>query len=177
MFEAPILTTPRLRLRMLRDSDFEEYAAIHMDDEVTRYTARTHLTRFDSWRHMATMVGHWHLRGYGFWAVEELATGRLAGRVGFWNPDGWPDFECGWTIGREFWGRGYAPEAARECLRYGFEVLQRPHVISLIDPENKASIAVAEKVGESLSGETEILGHRVLVYKITAAEWAAAASR
>src|SRR6185503_12193570 len=82
MLEAPVLTTPRLRLRMLEARDFEEYAAIHSDFEVTRFTTRKQMTRTDSWNHMASIIGHWHLRGYGMWAVEELATRRLVGRVG-----------------------------------------------------------------------------------------------
>ena len=76
--------------------------------------------RLETWRHMAFMVGHWQLRGYGPWAVEEKASGELVGRVGFLNPEGWPAFELGWTLARKFWGRGYATEAARRALDYGF---------------------------------------------------------
>jgi RimJ/RimL family protein N-acetyltransferase len=162
--DAPVLTTDRLLLRMLQEADFEEYAAIHMDEEVTRFTARTHLDRMESWRHMAMIVGHWHLCGFGMWGVFEKDTGRLAGRVGFHQPDGWPDFELGWTIGRAFWGRGYAPEAAARCLDFAFDEMKREHVISLIDPLNVSSIRVAEKIGESLEGEVEVGGHRLLMY-------------
>lgn len=164
--EAPILTTERLLLRMLQHSDFEEYAAIHMDAEVTRFTMRKQLDRIESWRHMATIVGHWHLRGFGMWGVFERETGRLAGRVGFHQPEGWPDFELGWTIGREFWGKGYAPEAARRCLAFAFTEMQRDHVISLIDPENTSSIRVAEKIGETLEGDFQLGEHRLLVYGV-----------
>ncbi|HEX2061457.1 MAG TPA: GNAT family N-acetyltransferase [Thermoanaerobaculia bacterium] len=160
----PVLTTERLVLRMLEQSDFEEYAAIHMDPDVTRYTVRTQLSRMDAWRHLATICGHWHLRGFGMWGVFERDTNRLAGRVGFHQPDGWPDFELGWTIGKAFWGKGYAPEAARRCLDYAFEEMGRDHLISLIDPENVASIRVAEKIGETLQGEVVIHDHRLLVY-------------
>jgi len=152
---------------MLEQRDFEEYAAIHADFEVTRFTTRTQLSRADAWRHLATIVGHWHLRGYGMWGVEELATGRLAGRVGFHCPEGWPEFELGWTIGREFWGRGYATEAARAALEYAFTAMDREHVISLIDPANIASIRVAEHLGQTVEGEVEIGGHRLLQYGIS----------
>ena len=166
---APILTTDRLRLRMLTNEDFDQYAAIHTDPEVTRFTTRTHMTRMEAWRHMAMILGHWVLRGYGMWGVEELETGRLVGRVGFHNPDGWPAFELGWTIGRNWWGKGYASEAARRCLKYAFEDMNRDHVISLIDPENINSIGVADRIGEKLEGEVEVGGHRVLVYGISRA--------
>jgi len=163
----PTLTTDRLLLRMLEQSDFEEYAAIHTDAEVTRFTTRTHLDRMEAWSHLAKIVGHWHLRGFGMWGVFERDSGRLAGRVGFHQPEGWPGFELGWTMGRVSWGKGYAPEAARACLDYAFDVMKRDHVISLIDPNNLASIRVAEKIGETVEGETEVGGHRVLIYGIS----------
>lgn len=152
---------------MLQQSDFEEYAEIHMDPEVTRFTARAHLDRIEAWKHMAMIVGHWHLRGFGFWGVFERDSNRLVGRVGFHQPEGWPGFELGWTMGRAAWGKGYAPEAARACLDYAFNVMDRDHVISLIDPKNAASIRVAEKIGEAVEGETEVGGHRLLIYGIS----------
>jgi len=164
---APELTTERLLLRMLTVDDFDEYAEIHLDPDITRYTARFEFTRLDAWRHLAMIVGHWELRGYGMWGVFEKATGALAGRVGFYNPDTWPAFELGWTIGKKFWGKGYASEAARRCLDHAFDDMKREHVISLIDPANVASIRVAEAIGETLEGETDLAGHRTLVYGIS----------
>lgn len=152
---------------MLRDSDFEEYAAIHTDPEVTRYTVRAQLSRMDAWRHMAMIAGHWHIRGFGMWGVFERETERLVGRVGFHQPDGWPDFELGWTMGRASWGKGYATEAARRCVQFAFEEMDRDHLISLIDPENVASIRVAERIGETVQGEWQFGEHKLLVYGIT----------
>lgn len=151
---------------MLQDADFEEYAAIHIDPEVTKFTARMHFTRMDAWRHMAMIAGHWHLRGFGMWGVFEKSTGALVGRTGFYQPDGWPDFELGWTIGRNWWGKGYATEAAQRCVEFAFRDMDRDHLISLIDPENVASIRVAERIGETLQGETLLGEHRTLVYGI-----------
>jgi len=155
---------------MLQQEDFEEYAAIHMDPEVTKYTVRAHLSRSDAWRHLAILVGHWHLRGFGMWGVFEQETNRLVGRVGFNEPDNWPGFELAWTIGRAFWGKGYATEAAKRCLDFAFEDMQRDHVISLIDPENTSSIRVAERIGETLEGEMVVNEHRLLVYGVSSAE-------
>jgi RimJ/RimL family protein N-acetyltransferase len=152
---------------MLQAEDFEQYAAMHMDPEVTRFTARAHLDRMDCWRHLAMIAGHWHLCGFGMWGVFEKATGELVGRVGFFQPDAWPGFELGWTLGRMAWGKGYATEAAQRCLAYAFEDMDRDHVISLIDPANVASIRVAERLGETVEGETEVMGHRVLIYGIS----------
>jgi RimJ/RimL family protein N-acetyltransferase len=119
------------------------------------------------------MVGHWSLRGYGLWAVEEQASGVLVGRIGFWNPEGWPGFEIGWMLRRSFWGQGYATEGARRALQYAFTELQQPQVISLIHPENAASIRVAGRLGEQLVGPIELMGKTALRYRIDRAEWEA----
>jgi RimJ/RimL family protein N-acetyltransferase len=136
------------------------------DPEIMRYLGGLTFDRPQAWRHMAFIVGHWTLLGYGHWAVEEKQTGKFAGRLGFLNPVGWPAFEIGWTLGREFWGKGYATEGARRALQYAFNELDKNHVISLIHPENKNSIRVAERLGEKLEGKTEIMGHDVLIYGI-----------
>ncbi len=160
------LETERLLLRMWRESDFEPYAKMCADPEVMRYLGGNIFDRAQAWRHMAFLVGHWHLLGYGNWAVEEKTTGDFAGRIGFTNPEGWPAFEIGWTLGRQFWGKGYATEGGRRALKYAFEEFDKDHVISLIHPDNHRSIRVAERLGEKLEGETELLGIHVLIYGI-----------
>ena len=161
------LETERLILRMWRNADFEEYAELCADPEVMRFLGGKVFDRTEAWRQMASMIGHWYLRGYGIWAVEEKDSGRLAGRIGCINPEGWPGFEVGWTLKREFWGKGYATEAGRRALEYGFNELDKPHIISLIHPENRASIRVAERLGETLEGTARIMGDiDVLVYGI-----------
>jgi RimJ/RimL family protein N-acetyltransferase len=134
------------------------------DPEIMRFLGGKTLNRLEAWRHLAFLIGHWDLLGYGHWAVEEKASGVFAGRVGFLNPADWPGFEIGWTLGRNFWGKGYATEAARRALQFAFDELDRSHVISLIHPDNKASIRVAERLGEKLEGNTELLGNNVLIY-------------
>lgn len=163
--DIPVLETERLRLRAFRLSDFEDYAAMCWDPEVARYLL-TRLTREQAWRHLAFLVGHWVLRGYGMWAVEEKETGAFVGRIGFADPEGWPGCELGWALVRRFWGGGYATEGARAALAYGFTVLRKDRVISLIHPENQASIRVAERLGERLEGRAEILGKEYLVYGV-----------
>ena len=162
----PQLETDRLLMRMWRESDFESYAALCADPEVMRYLGGKTFNRMEAWRHMAFLIGHWHLLGYGHWAVEEKSSGELIGRVGFLNPADWPGFEIGWTLARKFWGKGYATEAARRALDYGFRELDKHHIISLIHPDNAGSIRVAERLGEKLEGQTELLGHDVLIYGI-----------
>lgn len=170
-----ILETDRLILRMFREEDFEDYAAICADPEVTRYLAEGKpLTRAEAWRQMAMILGHWQLRGYGIWAVEERASKKIIGRIGFFNPEGWPGFELGWTLGREHWGKGYATEGARRALKHAFTEMGRDHVISVIHTDNLGSIRVAERIGERLEGRAELFGHDVLIYGIDRAAWGAA---
>ena len=169
------LRTGRLVLRMFREEDLDEYAALAADPEVTRHLGDgSTLSRADAWRQMAMILGHWQLRGYGMWAAEEAATGRLAGRIGFFNPEGWPGFELGWVLAREFWGRGYATEGARAALEYGFTEMGRERVISLIRPANTPSVRVAERIGERLDGSVDLMGKEALVYAVTRDEWLAA---
>jgi len=160
------LETDRLILRMWRKDDFEPYAKMCADPDVMRFLGGRTFDRLEAWRHMAFLVGHWQLLDYGNWAVEEKTMGDFVGRIGFMNPDGWPVFEIGWTLGRQFWGRGYATEGGRRALEYAFDELDMDHVISLIHPENKSSIRVAERLGEELEGQTELMGHDVLIYGI-----------
>jgi RimJ/RimL family protein N-acetyltransferase len=124
------------------------------------------LDRSETWRAMAGILGHWQLLGYGMFAVEIRATGELIGRAGYLDPPGWPGFELGWVLGQRWWGKGYAVEAAIRCRDHAFEVLGRDRLISLIRPDNHRSIRVAEKIGEALAGEVELLGSMALVYEI-----------
>jgi RimJ/RimL family protein N-acetyltransferase len=169
------LETDHLILRMLRESDFNAYAEMCADPEVMRFIGDGQpLTRPIAWRNLAMMAGHWALRGYGLWAAEERSSGVFVGRIGFWNPDGWPGFEIGWMLRRSFWGRGYATEGAQIALQFAFTQLQQPHVISVIHPKNAASIRVAERLGEHLLGPREIGGIPALIYRVTREEWEAA---
>jgi RimJ/RimL family protein N-acetyltransferase len=171
--EGITLETERLRLRMLRQEDFEAYAEICADPEVMRYLTGQPMARHESWRNLAMIAGHWHLRGYGHWAVELRSGGPMIGRLGFWRPEGWPGFELGWTLGRQHWGKGYAAEGARAALEHAFTTMGRDHVISVIHPENRASIRVAERIGETFERQAEIPGIpiSVQVYGISRERW------
>jgi len=138
------------------------------DAEVMRYLGPEGavLSREDAWRQMAMFAGHWTLRGYGTWAVEERATGSFVGRVGLHYPEGWPDRELGWALARPFWGRGLALEAARAAIAHAFGPLAWTHVISLIHPENERSIRLALRLGETLAGEVDRRGVRHQVYRL-----------
>jgi RimJ/RimL family protein N-acetyltransferase len=167
------LESERLLLRWLREADFDQFARMCRDPEVMRFLGGELTTDIDVWRQMASIMGHWYFRGHGIWAVEEKSTGNLIGRIGFIYPIGWPAFELGWTLARDSWGKGYATEGAQRALQYAFTEMGRDHVISLIAPANVASARVAQRLGEKIEGQTELLGKEVLIYGIGREEWAA----
>jgi len=166
------LQTERLILRPFREDDKDAYAAMCGDPEVMRYIGdRGVLSYQDSWRHMAMLIGHWELRGFGTWAVEERSSGAFVGRVGLYYPNGWPEKEVGWTLIREHWGKGFAFEAARAALAHAFDTLQWTRAISLIAPDNARSIKLAERLGEHFEREVEVRGHKVSLYAISRDAW------
>ncbi len=157
------LETERLWLRPFREADLEAYAAIVADPETMTFMGGPR-DRARAWSDIAWCLGHWSLRGYGLWAAEEKASGALVGRIGLLNPEGWPGLEVGWLVARSHWGRGLATEGGRVSLAYAFDALDADHVISLIRPDNKASIRVAEKLGEGPERRIELFGEETLVY-------------
>jgi RimJ/RimL family protein N-acetyltransferase len=168
----PVLETDRLVLRGFTEDDTEPLFALMQDPEVVRYIGDRRIpTRPEVWRGIAGYLGHWALRGYGLWAVDDRATGELVGRVGIINPLDWPGPEIAYTIGKAWWGRGLATEAARAARDWAFENRDFDELISLIDPANAASIGVAAKLGETLKGEYDLWGNRVLVYAVRREAW------
>ena len=155
MISIPTLETERLLLRAWRDDDLDAYAALSADREVMRFLGGPQ-ARPDAWRSIAAMIGHWVLRGFGAWAVERKSDGALLGRVGIQRPEGWPATEAVWTLGRPYWGQGYATEGAKASLDYGFKALALPKLVSFIDAENVASQNVAKRLGYSKGGSATL---------------------
>jgi RimJ/RimL family protein N-acetyltransferase len=174
----PTLETERLILRGFRAGDFETFAAFMADEDVMRYLGGAAMTRDEAWRSLAVTLGHWELRGYGTWAVERKSDGAFMGRVGMIHPEGWPGLEIGWTLGKPFWGNGYATEAAASAMRYAFLTQPVPRLISCIDPDNRPSQAVAKRLGETKGIRTElVVGGKhfpVDIWEISRADWARA---
>lgn len=159
--------TERLRLRFLEETDARPFMEIHQDPEVIRNVLLG--TPGDitlAWRNVAMMIGHWQLRGYGYWTVVEKASEDVIGRVGLWSPEGWPGVELGWVIRRSRWGHGFATEAARAALDWAWRATAVERVISMIQPDNVRSIRVAEKIGARFERAHEIMDREVLVYAV-----------
>lgn len=165
--KAPLeVETERLLLRQLREPDLNAHTEMMGDPEVVKFLGGSPLDRAQSWRTMAGILGHWTLRGFGFWALEEKATGAFVGRGGLWFPEGWPMLEVGWTLARPHWGKGYATELGRAALKVAWEQ-GATEVCSLIMPDNHRSIRVAERLGERLVGPVRVTTFDCLLYSLT----------
>jgi RimJ/RimL family protein N-acetyltransferase len=159
--------TERLLLRPPVAGDLDALQAIHEHPDV-----KPHINfigvggRVGGWRTLALLIGHWHLRGYGQWTVVEKATDDVIGRVGLWHPEGWPGLEVGWVIEPSRWGKGFATEAARAAVDFGFRDVGADHLISIIRRGNLRSVRVALKIGETFERTDSQDGHQVDVYGI-----------
>ena len=169
----PEIETERLTLRAHRLGDFADSAAMWADPEVVRHIGGQPRSGEDVWMRLLRNVGHWALLGYGYWVIREKSTGRFVGEIGFadFHRQIEPPFgdapESGWALAAWAHGRGFATEALRAILAWGDSRFGGARTVCMIDPDNRASIRVAEKCGyreynrTSYKGEPTILFERV----------------
>lgn len=171
----PTLRFARFILRAFREDDVPALTDLHADPQVMRYLRPNGVVETrprQAWDYMATQLGHWLLKGYGKWAMADAVTDGLIGRVGYFDaPYEWPGLELGWTISRQLWGQGYASQAARLALDWGFETLGIDEIISAIHPHNTRSIRVAERLGEIPVRDYMMGGDSYRIYAISREEW------
>lgn len=140
-----VIETPRLILRVLDERDFDSWAAIMMNPQSAHFLAGP-MSREQSWNSFATAIGHWQLRGFGFFSANLRTDDLRVGFVGPVFPLGWPGKEVGWQLRREYWGQGLAAEAARGVFQWVRKELRWTEVIHCIHPDNKNSIALATRL-------------------------------
>ena len=142
--------TERLRLRRFRAGDAEAFAAINADPLVVRYLGGE-IDRAASDALLGRIMAHWDEHGFGLWAAELRDGGRMVGFVGLsipgFLPAVLPAVEVGWRLASDVWGLGLATEGGRAGIEWGFGSLGLDRIISIIDPDNVASLRVAEKLG------------------------------
>ncbi len=147
------LSTDRLLLREFRGDDFEAMVDFYASP-VSRFYGGP-CNREEGWRKFAVYPGHWSLRSYGPWALEERATGQFVGLCGPWFPEGWAEPEITWALVPSAHGRGFATEAAGRALRSAYEDFGWTTAVSVISVENTASIALAERLGATYERDLE----------------------
>jgi RimJ/RimL family protein N-acetyltransferase len=169
MVEIPTLETERLRLRPYRLSDFDAYAAMWADPAVVRFIGGVPFTREQSWTRFLRQIGLWHHLGFGFFALEDKATGVFAGECGFHDlkraiePSLEGTMECGWGLTAPMQGRGLAEQAMRAAIGWAGEHATAGRLTAIIDPGNGASLHVAEKLGFAEFARSTYGGHPIVL--------------
>ena len=159
-----MIETDRLLLRPLTTADIDEVVAMHAMPEVVRT-----MGVFDRPAAMARLERNereWEERRHGLVAMIERATGRFLGRSGLKY---WPQFdetEVGWTLRSDVWGQGFATEAGRACIDWGFAAFDLPYLTAMILPDNRRSIEVAARLGMRPLRRDVLMELSVVVYSI-----------
>ncbi|MFI9363232.1 GNAT family N-acetyltransferase [Kitasatospora sp. NPDC053057] len=174
------IETPRLLLRRWREEDVPAMAAVNADPEVMRWIGDGRVQTLEETRRAVERIERtWDTEGFGLFAVELRETGELAGFTGLavpsFLPEVLPAVEIGWRLGRSFWGRGIATEAATAVLRFGFETCGQDRITSIARIGNTASERVMAKLGLRPERETTVPGSgtAVRVHELTRADYLA----
>jgi RimJ/RimL family protein N-acetyltransferase len=171
----PTLETQRLLLRPPLSEDFDAWAEFCGDEEAHRFLGGA-LDRASAWRIISMMTGAWTVRGFSYFSVIEKASGRWVGRVGPWQPEGWPGTEVAYGLARQAWGKGYAHESASAAMDWAFKQLCWTEVVHCIDPANEPSQRVAARLGARILRKARSpapLNWQVDVWGQTRDEWLA----
>ncbi len=159
----PTLETDRLILRAARASDLDAMATFMTSPRSEMIGGPK--TRHETWRGLIGTLGHWMIRGYGTWVIEDKASGQPAGMAGIINHEGWDEPELGWHVYDGFEGKGIAFEAAQTARAYAAENFGLDGVISYIDAANTRSLALAKRLGASYERDGAVVGHPCHVYR------------
>jgi RimJ/RimL family protein N-acetyltransferase len=171
MSPIPVIETERLRLRGHRVEDFGECAAMWGDPAVTRYIGGRPFTAEEVWARLLRYVGHWTLLDFGFWLIEEKATGSFVGEAGLaeFQREIEPSLvgvpEMGWVLTPRHHGKGYATEAVLAAAAWGEQRFGPARTVCLIHPENAASKGVAGKCGYRELPPAIYKGQAMLLYE------------
>jgi RimJ/RimL family protein N-acetyltransferase len=177
------IETDRLILRNWREEDRPAFFELNADPDVMRFFEKTR-SRAEADAVLDRFVREIDRDGYGFWAVELREIGEVIGFTGLRDIDFdepfTPAVEIGWRLLTPYWGNGYATEAARACLAYGFEQMGLDEIVSFAVPENRPSRRVMERIGMRREPQYDF-DHpdvkpgshlaRHAFYRLTSADW------
>ena len=163
MIEIPTLETERLILRAPKFEDLEPMKVFFADPVRMKFLGGP-IKRGDVWRALLRTAGHWQIRGYGFWHIEDRETGIMCGYTGFLKHIEHPEEELACGVFEGYEGRGIAYEAAKKAKQAGVDFgIKAP--ISIIDPENHRSRALAERLGAQVEKETIFMEEPAVIYR------------
>ncbi len=151
--DIPRLDTARLRLRANQAADLAPFLAMWQEPAFYEFLTGAPLGEEEVWTKLLRHLGQWPMQGYGYWGIEEKATGELVGAVGFadWQRTIEPSLkgfpEMGWVLAPRCHGRGYAAEAAQAALAWADAQLAQRRTVCLIDEANAPSLRLAAKLG------------------------------
>jgi ribosomal-protein-alanine N-acetyltransferase len=185
MPRGPVLETKRLRLRRWRTDDLRPFAALNSDPVVMEHFPSMGITTEETGKMIAHFEYHFEEHGFGLWAVEIKWARSFIGFCGLAVPGFaapfMPAVEIGWRFAKEHWGSGYATEAARAAMDFGFDEAELDEIVSFTIPANTRSVSVMERLGMTHNTvddfdhprfpDDERIRHHVL-YRITPEKWA-----
>jgi RimJ/RimL family protein N-acetyltransferase len=160
------LETQRLRLRALTLDDLETWHAVSHDAE-RAWFGQAQSTRDDSRANLGRRMSQHERHGFGLWAVELKTSREMIGLAGLVHLQDGPEIEVGYRFLEQHWGNGYATEAARASIAFGFDELGLDEIVAVTLPDNLASRRVLEKCGLTSVGEMFVYGHQHVKYAIT----------
>jgi len=152
--DIPVVETERLILRGWEERDVATVASMMGDEETARYIGGIQ-EEWQAFRYVASFIGHWQMRSFGMFCVEEKTSSTCIGWAGPWFPAGWPEHEIGYSFLRSSWGKGYATEAAIGALGFAYEKLGWKTAVSCIDEHNTASQKVSQRMGAELEAKNQ----------------------
>ena len=164
-----MIETKRLILRRPTIDDLDELVAVQADPDIVRFMGP--FDRAEAVKWLGRVDQNWEDRGYGRLAITDRETGLLLGRSGIMYLEQFNETELGWTLRREAWGRGYATEAARACGDWAFRNFELSYLISLIEPDNVRSTAVAKRLGMTPLRNDVFLDRPMVVHCIDHQKW------
>ena len=166
--DLPLVETNRLLLRMFEAGDLDSAFRLFNDEEVQKYLSSENRRTCEQMKFtLRNLVKRWQERGFGLWCVSEKGSDKMFGYCGFQYLDKTPDVEVLFAFFKDYWGKGFATEAAKACLKFGFEELHLKKMFAATHPENTASRCVLEKIGMVCQEKTTHYGIDTITYVIS----------
>lgn len=166
-----MLETERLILRKLKKSDVDDIFKMRSDADLMRYIREPQTERRESFEWIRMISGRWDAEKLGFCGVIEKETGEFVGWCGLWRLKETNEIEVGYAIQKDYWGKGYATEAAQKFLEYGFEELELNRIVAVAYPENEASQNVMKRLGMNFVKVGRFYEKQLVQYAITKQEF------